>query len=167
MEHTLHRCLRTLARHAEWADAALYEACLQLDRATYHAAADGEESVHDLLNRLLVFLRVMQARLDGYEDGIAAHGGEQHKSFARVRDALLAEDVAVVERVRRIPEEELDLPVTYADETGKRHTSTHGDVVLEMLLGAAELRGAIGQKLRESGIRPKRTELTAFLRETA
>lgn len=165
MDHSLHRCLRTLARHAEWADAALCEVCPQLSRDAYHVASTGGASIHDLLNRLLIFLRVMQARLDGYEDGIAAHGGEQHKSFARVRDALLAEDVAVVERVRRISEEELELPVTYADETGKRHTSTHGDVVLEMLLGAAELRGAIGQKLLELGIRPKNTELTVFLRE--
>ena len=151
MDHSLHRCLRTLARHAEWANAEVYDASTQLTRDAYHADTGSGASVHALLNRLLVFMRLMQARIDGYEDGLAAHDGEQHKTFARIRDALVAEDVAIVDRIRHLSEDDLELPVTWTDADGRRHTGSNRDLAVELLLGEAELRGAVRLRLEAAG----------------
>ena len=160
----MHTCLRTLARHAEWANGLLYESCLQLTRERYHASSVEGASVHDSLNRMLIFMRVMQARLDGYEAGLAAHEGEQHKTFSRMRDALVAEDVAVLERIRHLGDEELQLPVSYVDDEGEVHTSSYGDLALELLLGEAELRGRLQERLETESVFIPDLSFTAFVR---
>lgn len=160
-----HGYLRSLARYTEWANAVLYDACVRLMRAAYHAAPARGASVHVLLNRMLVHYRITQARLDGYEPQAVDPDAEQHKTFARMRDALVAEDVAFVGRVRHLSDAELELPVTYADEGGVRHTNSQGELVLELLLRQTGLRGAACERMSESGVEPPDLGFTRFLRE--
>lgn len=167
LEPSPHRYLRSLARHSEWANAALYETCVRLTRDAYHAADARGESVHLLLNRLLVIDRIAQARLDGYVPPEEDPDVAQHKTFARMRDALVAEDVAIAELVRRLSDAELELPVTYVEGEGRRHTNSRAELVLELLLGQAELRGAIRQRMAELGVTAPDLRFTAFLRESA
>lgn len=166
LEPSPHRYLRSLARYTEWANSALYDACVRLTREAYHAAAPHQPSVHALLNRLLVFDRIAQARLDGYEPQALDPGAEQHKTFARMRDALVAEDVAFAERVRHLSDSELDLPVSYADGNGARHANSQAELVLELLLAQAELRGAVRGRMAELGVEVPDLRFTRFLRET-
>lgn len=160
-----HRYLRTLAQYSEWANAALYDACVRLTRTEYHTTAPQGVGVHALLNRMLVCDRIAQARLDGYEPQDVDPDAEQHKTFARVRDALVAEDVAFVERVRHLSDSELDLPVTYADADGLCHTSSRAELVLDLLLAQAELRGGIRWAMAAGGVQTPDLGLTRFLRE--
>lgn len=158
--------MRLLARYAEWANAGLYDACMQLSREQYHAGADnGSPSLHGLLNRMLVFDRLIQSRLDGYEPSTVVEDDEQHRTFTRMRDALVAEDVAISDCVRHLSEDELELPVTYADENGTWHTNSQGELLVELFMHQADLRGAVCQRLREFGVEPPSLAYTHFLRE--
>lgn len=165
MKQSLHIHLRSLARYAEWANAEVYDACVRLTREAYHALPPHGTGVHALLNRMLVLDRLVQARLDGYVPEATDPGAEQHKTFSRVRDALLAEDVAFSSRVRHLSEQELHLPISYADEEGRRRTNTQAELVLELLVAQAGLRGALCERMVEAGIAPPDLRYTRFLRE--
>lgn len=165
MERPLHIWMRTLARYSEWANGLIYDACVRLSRDAYHAAGDGAgESVHALLNRMLVLDRVMQARLDGYDPVELAPDAEQHRTFARMRDALVAEDVAITERVRHLSEAALALPVSYVDAAGIRHTNSQGELLLELLLCQEGTRGSIYYRLQQCGVSSPASAYTDFLR---
>ncbi len=160
----LHTLLRQQARHSEWANARLYDACSALDDISYRSPP-GPASVHGLLNRLLVADRMILAWLSGYDPGITSLDEELHGSCARLMDALVAEDVSLVERVRRLDDSSLFQPVSYSDLDGNRHTNSQLELIITLLEQQARLRGAIAERLTELGRAVSELGFIAYLRE--
>lgn len=160
----LHTYLRQLARYSEWANGRLYEACSRLDQQRYRPHTD-PSSIHALLNRLLVVDRLTLARLAGYDPGIDSLDEELHDRYPPLLDALLAEDVALVEQVRRLSEETLGQPVSYVDLDGSRHTNSQLELVTELLEQQAQLRGAIAERLASAGQTVPDLCFSRFVRE--
>lgn len=164
MSNHLHTLMRQHSRHSEWANARLYEACNALDDDTYRSPT-GSASLHALLNRLLMHDRITLSQLNGYDIEVTSIDEELHGNRSELLDALVAEDIALVERVREMDDDGLFRPISYTDIDGNRHTNSQLELITGLLERQARLRGAIAERLTELGNPVPDIDVITFLRE--
>ena len=144
MPRLLHHHMRQLARHAEWANQQVYENCARLSNDVYEQEKTRRlGGVHGLLNHLLVIEKIWHSRLLGYDSGIISPDKDLYDDFETLRNALIAEDVMLVDLVHGFSEEQMQYPITYTDEQGMSHTNNIKEILTELFLQQAQIRGAI------------------------
>jgi len=144
MPRLLHYHMRQLALHAEWANQQVYENCARLDVDAYEKEKTRPSGgVHGLLNHLLVIKKTWHSHLMGYDSGIISPDKDLYDDFELLQNALIAEDVIMVDLVHGYSEEQMQYPITYTDQKGMPHTNNIKEILTELFLQQAQIRGAI------------------------
>ena len=144
MPRLLHHHMRQLSLHAEWANQQVYANCARLNEEVYEKEkARPSGGIHGLLNHLLVVSKLWQSRLQGYDSGLISTDKDLYDGFEQLRDAQVAEDVNMVDSVHKYSEDQMQYPITYTDQQGKVHTNNIKEILSELFLQQAQIRGAI------------------------
>lgn len=167
MERLLHREFMTWARYIAWANARLHESVARWagDEAAEPPTEVGTRLLA-LLNELLVTQRVWLARLQGYEAGVDAPDALLYDEFEALREAQLADDVALCDYVHGLAEEDMPRPVPYRDFDGTAHTNAQRELLAGLCLRQAQLRGRICELLRGFERPEPGLDFLDFLRDT-
>ncbi len=144
MSRLLHHHMRQLARHAEWANQQVYESCARLADDVYEREKIRPSGgVNGLLNHLLVTKKTWYSHLNGYDLGIISPDKDLYDDFDLLRNALIAEDVIMVDLVHGYSEDQMQYTISYTDQQGMSHTNNIKEMLTELFLQQAQIRGAI------------------------
>lgn len=99
--------------------------------------------MHGLLNQLLVIKKTWHSHLNGYDSGIISPDKNLYDDFELLRNALIAEDIIMVDLVHGYSEDQMQYPISYTDQQGMSHTNNIKGMPTELFIQQAQIRGAI------------------------
>lgn len=85
-----------------------------------------------MLNHLLVIKKTWYSHLKGYDSGIISPDKDLYDDFEPLRNALIAEDVIIVDLVHGYSEDQMQYPISYTDQQGMSHTNNIEEILTEL-----------------------------------
>lgn len=145
--------LRSLWRHAEWADR-----CIQ------GALASVAELPTEILREYAHILGAEEVWLARLERRAARAPVWPQVSFAATEFLAVQVRTGYDALLARFDAAAVDEAITYTNSVGQTFTNSAGDILLQVVLHGQYHRGKINLMLRKAGLEPAPTDYIAFVR---
>ena len=155
-----------LAGYNQWANGLIYRCASGLPDKDYRrnqGAFFG--SIHNTLNHLLVGDRVWTQRIRGEASGIERLDEVLHDNFADLHAARKQEDLAFIELVESLSDEDLTSSISYATMDGTPCETPVWVILTTLFNHQTHHRGQVHTMLSQSGANPQSMDVITYARK--
>jgi uncharacterized damage-inducible protein DinB len=149
-----------LARYNRIANGRLFESCAQLDDSEYRRRRQGSfDSIHGLLNHILLGDRIWMARFEGGGHTTPKLSAELFHGFPDLRAARTEQDARIETFFAYISEAFLRTPLRYTNSEGRECVEEAPVAVLHLFNHQTHHRGQVHVMLSQTAVPPPSLDL--------
>jgi len=154
-----------LADYNQWANERIYNACEQLESASYHQNRRAFfDSIHGTLNHLLLADRIWMGRITGVAYEFISLGDELYPTFSLLSSARQTEDVQIIAYIQDLQPEAIIAELSYSKSAGQQYCQPLWQCLTHLFNHQTHHRGQVHQMLGEANIVTPVLDMVAMLR---